>query len=1597
MINAKMKNFAISVLAFVMCLTLAFGIAGFSAEKVSKADTAGTYSTRTLSTDNLTSTWTYNGLTDGTTMTWQKEGTVTVYSDADAVFDTANGKVQITPNKEIILKRGAVAYYPVPKNSAGSITFVGTSDKTDRFLQVNSDATKQILMSRSGASYTFTASDITNLTYNGVEGTYLKLLHPTTSNGDYKYSKAEIVLTSGSYALNFTISYDLAGGEGTIADDVLEIGQTQSVVSSVVPTLTGKKFSHWTDGVNNYQPGDAITVSESTKLTAVYNVEISAITAPLNVIKVYKENLAVADLGLPTTVSVTTVDGEVDCEVVWDTTALVLDNTVNTEQTVSGQITIPAGYVLAEGVENAVSIGVTILATAPVVEAIEAPSDIKVIALTQSIELPTEVIVTVNSDEIARPVQWTGDYDLNVVGEYTLTGTVDFGEFANTNELTVSQKIIVYADEIIAVEGVAQSVAVGATVNLPETVKVTVQDSLTMGTYEKTVAVVWNGGAVIDTSALGSQNVNGALTLDASLLNSANVPVIAVVNVINQTEINWVAYADGSEYDVEWTTVYTDKILGTKNGIIVKAENGASSDGGHKQTKPMIKLNKGTAGAISIFVPSTATMISIEVDACAYGTGKEGSIQITNGTTVIGSADISATSTNTDDNSLTYVVPTVATATYSGTTGGVYYIQASSENNLYVTAIRVKAIVPELMAITYNVNGGEGKNVVVEFEKGSTATVNSIPTPAQGYEFIGWNTQADGEGTSYANGDTFTINESVELFAVYKPLITAVEYNSMLAQVYIKASLDEKLLTQQASEIFGLPAQISATLQGATDPINVTVDWTQSLAELETATYAVGEYTLTGAISSVDYNFATDVNTNVVLVVRILESKLQITSFDALNVSVELGKTEALPTIVTANLSDLTTIDLAVDFSGANVDFALVGETQYEGVVTFDAETMELASAEVKAILTVTVYTYEITAISPVGEKTAFVGGSIVLPAKVSGSYVDRELNPQTTELSVTWDYTAVDFTTVGSYTATGTVTFTDLFVKADGLSEQITAQINVGEYVASSTARSTNFADYARTGAGSVRGFTLTGTVEPGAMANLQGQKIKNGSITFELTRPAKVTFSIAYSKDLAIKLDGGSANGGLDLSVANYPVNQIHVLSFELQAGSHSISSTSTSGSFSIGYVIIDDGGSEIFLATESENVLPSMPVTKTVDGVNYNFFGWVNKAGAQIYNPGETVDSDLYYALYLTASQVQGAAIQVGSTDKQIRFTSTIQMLNASALFDNLASNNVISVSNAITLNSQSVTSTEIIDKAMDMVKIYQIVAVEKFTNAYTLTSTAHVGSTEVLNSAITRSAKQVAESLISDVQATSDAKYKFTTENGFSAYNTLEREAISAYIVDDSQSGGGTGSEGGEGGSGSGSEGGEGGSGSGSEGGEGGSGSGSEGGALVETLVTTEESLKNGLYVSELAVTEANTYYLGSAEGGNYIFKIEVTDATGTYVLNAADLQAFEAFEDPTNKIGALREDGEEIVCGTNNAFTLILASGKTKVDASEKTFSDGFAGTQRINFGGKTQTVSGVLTNAIEFSTTGEATIKVWWVSGGDGRQVKVFKPAELGL
>lgn len=68
-------------------------------------------------------------------------------------------------------------------------------------------------------------------------------------------------------------------------------------------------------------------------------------------------------------------------------------------------------------------------------------------------------------------------------------------------------------------------------------------------------------------------------------------------------------------------------------------------------------------------------------------------------------------------------------------------------------------------AVAYNANGGE--NAPESQTKWYTENLvlqTSIPTRS-GYRFVGWNTEADGSGTSYAPGAVYSTNAGVTLYA----------------------------------------------------------------------------------------------------------------------------------------------------------------------------------------------------------------------------------------------------------------------------------------------------------------------------------------------------------------------------------------------------------------------------------------------------------------------------------------------------------------------------------------------------------------------------------------------------------------------------------------------------------------------------------------------------------------------------------------------------------------------------------------------------------------------------------------------------------------
>lgn len=82
---------------------------------------------------------------------------------------------------------------------------------------------------------------------------------------------------------------------------------------------------------------------------------------------------------------------------------------------------------------------------------------------------------------------------------------------------------------------------------------------------------------------------------------------------------------------------------------------------------------------------------------------------------------------------------------------------------------------PDKYTLTYNANGGTGSVVdsnspydanVITVVKAGTGLTRS------GYSFVGWNTQANGLGTTYYAGNNITITTNITLYAMWGALIT---------------------------------------------------------------------------------------------------------------------------------------------------------------------------------------------------------------------------------------------------------------------------------------------------------------------------------------------------------------------------------------------------------------------------------------------------------------------------------------------------------------------------------------------------------------------------------------------------------------------------------------------------------------------------------------------------------------------------------------------------------------------------------------------------------------------------------------------------------
>lgn len=79
-------------------------------------------------------------------------------------------------------------------------------------------------------------------------------------------------------------------------------------------------------------------------------------------------------------------------------------------------------------------------------------------------------------------------------------------------------------------------------------------------------------------------------------------------------------------------------------------------------------------------------------------------------------------------------------------------------------------------AVSYNANGGSGAPAAQTKTWGTTLKLSSTVPTRTGYTFGGWNTKADGTGTTYQKGGNYTANAKVTLYAKWTIITYPISY-----------------------------------------------------------------------------------------------------------------------------------------------------------------------------------------------------------------------------------------------------------------------------------------------------------------------------------------------------------------------------------------------------------------------------------------------------------------------------------------------------------------------------------------------------------------------------------------------------------------------------------------------------------------------------------------------------------------------------------------------------------------------------------------------------------------------------------------------------
>ena len=100
--------------------------------------------------------------------------------------------------------------------------------------------------------------------------------------------------------------------------------------------------------------------------------------------------------------------------------------------------------------------------------------------------------------------------------------------------------------------------------------------------------------------------------------------------------------------------------------------------------------------------------------------------------------------------------------------------------------------------VSFNANGGTGTMEVLKINKNEDRLLPANEFIRVGYNYVSWNTKADGSGTTYLNGQEININNNIELYAQWTPIQYKIIFNS---NNEINSMTEQALIYDQSTKL----------------------------------------------------------------------------------------------------------------------------------------------------------------------------------------------------------------------------------------------------------------------------------------------------------------------------------------------------------------------------------------------------------------------------------------------------------------------------------------------------------------------------------------------------------------------------------------------------------------------------------------------------------------------------------------------------------------------------------------------------------------------------------------------------------------------------